>query len=78
VSEEFYADPDGQVNEVWKFLGLPPRRLRSRFRHNYLPAAGMAPQTRLRLQESLIEHNRGLADLLARPLPWPAGAESVR
>ena len=78
VSEEFYADPDRHVNEVWKFLGLPPRRLQSRVRHNYLPSAGMAPQTRLGLQESLIEHNRGLADLLGRPLPWPAAAESIR
>ena len=43
-----------------------------------MPSAGMAPQTRLRLQESLIEHNRGLADLLGRPLPWPVGAESIR
>jgi hypothetical protein len=78
VSEEFYADPDRHVNEVWKYLGLPPRRLQSRVRHNYLPSAGMAPETRLRLQESLIEHNRGLADLLGRPLPWPAAAESIR
>ena len=78
VSEEFYADPDRHVNEVWKFLGLPPRRLQSRVRHNYLPSAGMAPETRLLLQESLIEHNRALADLLGRPLPWPAAAESIR
>jgi hypothetical protein len=63
---------------VWKFLGLPPRRLQSRVRHNYLPSAGMAPETRLLLQESLIEHNRALADLLGRPLPWPAAAESIR
>jgi len=78
VSEEFYADPDRHVNEVWKFLGLPPRRLQSRVRHNYLPSAGMAPETRLLLQENLIEHNRALADLLGRPLPWPAAAESIR
>jgi hypothetical protein len=78
VSEEFYADPDGRVNEVWKFLGLPPHRLQSRFRHNYTPSEDMAPETRLRLQNSLVEHNQGLADLLGRPLPWPASAESVR
>lgn len=78
VSEEFYADPDRHVNEVWKFLGLPSRPLHSRVRHNYLPSADMAPETRLRLQNSLIEHNQGLADLLGRPLPWPAGAESIR
>jgi hypothetical protein len=78
VSEEFYADPDGQVNEVWKFLGLPPHRLQSRVRHNYLPAADMAPETRSHLQSSLVDHNQGLADLLGRPLPWPASAESIR
>jgi hypothetical protein len=78
ISEEFYADPDRHVNEVWKFLGLPPRRLQSRVRHNYLPSADMAPETRLQLQNSLIEHNQGLADLLGRTLPWPAGAESIR
>jgi hypothetical protein len=78
VSEEFYADPDGHVNEVWKFLGLPPHRLQSRVRHNYLPSADMAPETRLRLQNSLVEHNQGLADLLGRSLPWPTSAESIR
>lgn len=78
LSEEFYADPNRQVNEVWKFLGLPPSRLRSRVRYNYLPAPGMAPETRRHLQESLTEHNRDLVDLLGRPLPWPAGAASVR
>lgn len=78
VSEDFYAEPDRHVNEVWKFLGLPPRRLQSRIRHNYLPAPQMLPATRHRLQEGLAEHNRDLADLLGRPLPWPANAESIR
>lgn len=78
MSEEFYTDPDRYVNEAWKFLGLPPGRLQSRVRHNYLPAADMAVETRMRLQESLTDHHRGLADLLGRPLPWPTGAESIR
>jgi Sulfotransferase domain len=78
VSEEFYADPDLHVNKVWEFLGLPPGRLQSRFRHNYMPSADMEPQTRLRLQADLLDHNRGLAELLGRPLPWPAASESVR
>jgi hypothetical protein len=77
ISEEFYADPDRHVNEVWKFLGLPPHLLQSRVRHNYLPAADMATETRHRLQESLVEHNRGLSDLLGRPLPWPVSTESI-
>jgi Sulfotransferase domain len=78
ISEDFYADPDRHVNEVWKFLGLPAGRLRSRKRHNYLPAPEMRPETRARLQDALGEHNRGLAELLGRSLPWPASAESVR
>ncbi|MBV9092843.1 MAG: sulfotransferase domain-containing protein [Streptosporangiaceae bacterium] len=78
VSEEFYADPDRHVNEVWTFLGLPPCRLASQVRYNYMPAPKMAPETRRRLQQSVAEHNRDLADLLGRPLPWPAPAASVR
>jgi hypothetical protein len=78
LSEEFYAEPDRHVNEVWKFLGLPPRRLQNRTRYNYLPARGMAPETRRRLRESLAEHDRDLADLLGRPLPWPGDRMSAR
>jgi Sulfotransferase domain len=74
VSEEFYADPDRQVSEVWKFLGLPPHQLRNRKRYNYLPAPGVAPETRRQLNESLAGHHRDLAELLGRPLPWPAGS----
>jgi hypothetical protein len=77
LSEEFYADPDREVNAVWNFLGLPPHELRSRFKHNYMPSADMLPETRVRLQESLADHHRGLADLLGRPLPWPVKAEPV-
>lgn len=78
LSEDFYADPDRQVNEVWKFLGLPARPLQSRIRYNYRPAPEMLRDTRNRLQRDLAEHNRQLADLLGRPLPWPVNAEAVR
>jgi Sulfotransferase domain len=78
VSEDLYADPDGQINAVWKFLGLPPHQLQSRVRHNYLPTSQLLPDTRHRLREAFEEHNQGLAELLGRPLPWPAPAESVR
>jgi hypothetical protein len=78
VSEDLYANPDRHVNEVWNFLGLPPGTLKSRVRHNYLPAPDMRAETRQRLQREFAEHNRGLAELLARPLPWPASREPVR
>lgn len=78
VSEDFYADPDRHVNRAWEFLGLPPGQLRSRVRHNYLPAADMRPETRQRLQDSLAEHNKGMEDLLGRSLPWQESREPAR
>lgn len=78
VSEEFYADPDREVNEVWRFLGLAPRKLVSRTRHNHQPAPDIRPETRERLQEALADHNKGLEELLGRRLPWPASKQPVR
>jgi hypothetical protein len=77
ASEDFYADPEWHINEVWKFLGLPPASLRSRVRHNYLPAPDILPQTRDRLQEALADHNRGLEELLGRALPWSSSQRPV-
>lgn len=74
ASEDFYADPDRVVNEVWAFLGLAPGALKSRTRYNYHPAPGLPPGTRRRLLEAFAEHNRQLEDLLGRRLPWPADA----
>jgi hypothetical protein len=77
ASEDFYADPERHVNEVWSFLGLAQGRLRSRIRHNYMPAPDIQPETRQRLSEALADHNRGLAELLGRSLPWPATKQPV-
>jgi hypothetical protein len=78
ASEDFYADPERHVNGIWSFLGLAPGKLRSRVRHNYLPAPDIRPETRQRLQEALADHNRELEELLGRPLPWPASRQPVR
>jgi len=78
ASEEFYGDPDRHVNEIWRFLGLAPRMLVSRERHNHQPARDIRPETRQRLQEVLADHNRGLEELLGRSLPWPATKQPVR
>ena len=72
ISEEFYSDPDRVVNGIWSFLGLPPRALQSRTRHNYIPAPGIQPAMRQNLQAAFAEHNRELERLLGRALPWPA------
>lgn len=78
ASEEFYADPDRHVNEIWRFLRLAPRTLVSRERHNHQPARDIRPETRQRLQEALADHDRALEELLGRRLPWPATRQSVR
>jgi hypothetical protein len=78
ISEEFYADPGRQVNEVWRFLGLEPWKLLSRVRHNHQQAPEIRPATRERLQESLADHNLGLEELLKRRLPWPAPGRAIR
>jgi Sulfotransferase domain len=78
ASEEFYAEPDRKVNEVWRFLGLAPRKLVSRIRHNHQSAPDIRSETRERLQKSLADHNRSLEELLGRRLPWPATKQSVR
>ena len=75
ASEDFYVDPDRHVNEVWRFLGLPPRKLVSRTRHNHQAAPDIQPETRQRLQDAIADHNRGLEDLLGRSLPWPASKQ---
>jgi hypothetical protein len=77
ASEDFYADPERYVNGVWSFLGLPPHKLVSRKRHNYLPAPDIRLETRKRLQEALEEHNRELEDFLGRTLPWPTSKHPV-
>ena len=71
VSEEFYADPDREVNEVWRFLGLAPRKLLSRTRHNHQAAPGIRPETREQLQEALADHNRSLEECSGAPCHGP-------
>ncbi len=78
VSEEFYADPEREVNEAWRFLGLAPWKLLSRTKHNGQPAPDLPSETREQLQKELTEHNQGLEELLGRRLPWSREQQSVR
>ncbi len=72
ASEDFYADPNRVVNEVWTFLGLQPAMLRSVERYNYHQAPDLAPAIRRRLAAEFAEHNDELEQFLGRKLPWPA------
>ena len=78
ASEDFYADPNRHVNDIWRFLGLPPRKLVSRTRHNHQQAPAIDPETRQRLLDTFADHNQCLEELLGRPLPWPASKKLPR
>jgi hypothetical protein len=69
-SEDLYADPQGTLDRVTEFLGLPGWTLRDRTKHNYHPAADMRPQTRQHLRGLFAEHNQELSKLLGMRLDW--------
>ena len=50
ASEEFYADPDRVVNEVWSFLGLAPSRSGAGGGITMSRLRDIQPATRRRLQ----------------------------
>jgi RNase P protein component len=72
ASEDFYADPQSVVTDVWEFLGLAPALLASRKRYNYHDAADLDPALRARLRSEFEAHNHALQELLHRRLPWPS------
>ena len=79
ASEDFYADPERHVNEVWRFLGLAPRKLAEPDQAQppgRLPTSGRRPASASRTH--CADHNRGLEELLGRSLPWPASKQPVR
>ncbi|HEX7004634.1 MAG TPA: sulfotransferase domain-containing protein [Trueperaceae bacterium] len=76
-TEELAANPEGVLEKVWEFLGVPPHRPKRFERHNSAPQgkrAGMAPATRKRLEEYFAPHNRRLEQLLDLQLGWGQGA----
>jgi hypothetical protein len=70
VSEEFYADTDGEYRRAQRFLGLPERSLPAYERANSRRYPPIAAPERALLDERFREPNRDLADLLGRELPW--------
>lgn len=69
-AEDFYADPQGQVNEVCRFLDLPSTDLVDPAHYNRLPRASIPDELRARLEEYYRPSVRATEQLLGRELRW--------
>ena len=72
IFEEFIADPEKHLNEVFKFLGLPEHKILSYENQNpsRLPNLTMNPETASELKQLYSPYNKELSTLLGRELPW--------
>lgn len=69
-SEDFFANPEISLNQVWNFLGLSPHQLADYKRYNpgnYSPVDGVIYQ---QLTEYFQPYNQDLATKLNRDFPW--------
>jgi sulfotransferase family protein len=74
-AERFFADPAGVYAGVLRFLGLPDPPKAPGFKaYNARPAAGMAAETRERLEAHYAEPNRRLEEFLGMRMDWASGA----
>jgi hypothetical protein len=70
TSEHFFADPAAEMRRAFAYLDLEPRIAPSY--KQYIPGSysRLDPALRERLTEFYAPHNRRLAELLGRELPW--------
>ena len=69
-SESFFEQPESTYTGVLEFLDLP-LAMPDRFdRWNGRPSSPMAPETRARLREHFVSHDRALAEILGREPAW--------
>lgn len=69
-SEYFYADTDGAMAQVFRFLSLPEFTGGDYEQFNAASYATMNPETRRRLQKFFAPHNAHLERLLGRAFDW--------
>lgn len=70
TAEEFYADPQGTVDELVTLLGLPRIALADASPRNAAPSADMAAATRARLADEMAETVAEVDAYLGRPTGW--------
>ena len=72
IFEEFFANPQKSLNEVFKFLGLPEHTLKTyrQYHRSKLPNLKIKSNTEKKLKEFYRPYNQELETLLGRKLPW--------
>ncbi|MEP7368268.1 MAG: sulfotransferase domain-containing protein [Dermatophilaceae bacterium] len=76
-SEELFADPRGQLDRVWDFLGLERVRLDGLQALKPGTYGAMPPKVRTRLQSYYAEHNQELYSLPGIDFRWPYERETA-
>ena len=69
-AEDFYADPQGQVDVVCRFLGLPETDLADPAQYNRLPRATIPEEVRARLEDYYRPSVLATERILGRELRW--------
>lgn len=70
-SKEFFSSPQAETDKAWRHLGLEPAPLPRVPRERDSGETEPVPvQARELLEQFYARHNRRLADLLGRSLPW--------
>lgn len=70
ASEDYYADPQGVLDEAFAFLGLPSAPAGKGEALNAAAGSALDDATRAGLTAHFAPHNARLADLLGRSFPW--------
>ena len=70
ASEEYYADPQAELDRASGFLGLAPERTASGDVRNAAAGDDLEPELRARLAERFAPHNAALERLTGRSFPW--------
>jgi len=69
-SEEFFADPAGELRRVQSFLGLRPFDIERYETFNATASSGLDPEVRGRLSDHFRPHSERLFELLGRRFDW--------
>lgn len=70
-SADFYAEPQGTVQRVCEFVGVPPRPVPAGPAWGARGYPAPAPELLERLERYFAPHNARLFDLLGEDLRWP-------
>ena len=76
-SEKLFADPPGQLNRVWDFLGLERVQLDGLEALKPGTYGAMPPDARARLQSYYTEHNEELYSLPGIDFRWPSDLQAA-